>query len=118
MTQQQAILDGFVIGVPTVLISGFATPVENMPILLQRLAQAIPLTHFLIIIEGCFLKALPPRDVLDHLRALAIIAPVALPMAMFFCPQPAAVKVSSNLLQPVNRPFAIRPGGTDITREE
>ncbi|MBE7526448.1 ABC-2 transporter permease [Betaproteobacteria bacterium PRO4] len=84
MTQQQAILGGFVIGVPTVLISGFATPVENMPVLLQWLAQAIPLTHFLIIIEGCFLKALPPRDILDHLWPLAIIALAALPMAMIF----------------------------------
>lgn len=84
MTQQQAILGGFVIGVPSVLISGFATPVENMPTLLQWLAQAIPLTHFLIIIEGCFLKALPPRDVLANLWPLAVIAFAMLPMAMIF----------------------------------
>jgi len=84
MTQQQAILGGFVIGVPTVLISGFATPVENMPLLLQWLAQAIPLTHFLIIIEGCFLKALPPRDVLANLWPLAVIAFTMLPIAMIF----------------------------------
>ncbi|MDF0679031.1 MAG: ABC transporter permease, partial [Nitrosomonas sp.] len=84
MTQQQAILGGFVIGVPTVLISGFATPVENMPVLLQWLAQAIPLTHFLIIIEGCFLKALPPRDVFANLWPLAAIAFTMLPIAMIF----------------------------------
>lgn len=84
MTQQQAILGGFVIGVPTVLISGFATPVENMPLLLQWLSQAIPLTHFLIIIEGCFLKALPPRDVLANLWPLAVIAFTMLPIAMIF----------------------------------
>src|SRR3546814_8146288 len=57
-TQQQAILGAFAIGVPSVLMSGFATPVENMPMLLQWLAQAIPLTHFLIIVEGSFLKAM------------------------------------------------------------
>lgn len=84
MTQQQAILGGFVIGVPTVLISGYATPVENMPVLLQWLSQAIPLTHFLIIIEGCFLKALPPRDVLTNLWPLAVIALVMLPIAIIF----------------------------------
>ncbi|MFP5511460.1 MAG: ABC transporter permease, partial [Alphaproteobacteria bacterium] len=60
MTQQQAILGAFAIGVPAVLMSGFATPVENMPVVLQWLAQAIPLTHFLIIVEGSFLKAMPP----------------------------------------------------------
>lgn len=84
MTQQQAILGGFVIGVPTVLISGFATPVENMPVLLQWLSQVIPLTHFLVIIEGCFLKALPPRDVLTNLWPLAAIALVMLPLAVIF----------------------------------
>lgn len=83
-TQQQAILGGFIIGVPTVLISGYATPVENMPVLLQWLSQAIPLTHFLVIIEGCFLKALPSRDVIAHLWPLVVIALVMLPMAMIF----------------------------------
>lgn len=84
MTQQQAILGGFIIGVPTVLISGFATPVENMPLLLQWLAQTIPLTHFLVIVEGCFLKAMPPADVFDNLWPLAAIALAMLPMAMLF----------------------------------
>lgn len=84
MTQQQAILGGFVIGVPTVLISGFATPVENMPLVLQWLAQAIPLTHFLVIIEGSFLKAMPPDDILASLWPLAVIAVVTLTMATVF----------------------------------
>ncbi|CAM5569125.1 ABC transporter permease [Eoetvoesiella caeni] len=83
-TQQQAILGGFAIGVPAVLMSGFATPVENMPTLLQWLAQAIPLTHFLIIVQGSFLKALPLGDILASLWPLAIIALVSLTMATVF----------------------------------
>ncbi len=83
-TQQQAILGAFAIGVPAVLMSGFATPVENMPTLLQWLAQAIPLTHFLIIVEGSFLKALPPSDILASLWPLAVIALVTLTMATVF----------------------------------
>lgn len=83
-TQQQAILGAFAIGVPAVLMSGFATPVENMPLLLQWLAQAIPLTHFLIIVQGSFLKALPLGDVLASLWPLAIIALVSLTMATVF----------------------------------
>ncbi|MGB3432686.1 ABC transporter permease [Achromobacter sp.] len=84
MTQQQAILGAFAIGVPAVLMSGFATPVENMPLVLQWLAQAIPLTHFLIIVEGSFLKAMPPSDILSSLWPLAVIALATLTMATVF----------------------------------
>lgn len=83
-TQQQAILGAFAIGVPAVLMSGFATPVENMPVLLQWLAQAIPLTHFLIIVQGSFLKALPFSDIVASLWPLVIIALVSLTMATVF----------------------------------
>ena len=84
MTQQQAILGAFAIGVPAVLMSGFATPVENMPLFLQWLAQAIPLTHFLVIAEGSFLKAMPPGDILASLWPLAAIALVTLTAATIF----------------------------------
>ncbi len=83
-TQQQAILGAFAFGVPAVLMSGFATPVENMPTLLQWLAQAIPLTHFLVIVQGSFLKALPLSDILASLWPLTIIALVSLTMATVF----------------------------------
>ncbi|MFA7440998.1 MAG: ABC transporter permease [Sphingomonadaceae bacterium] len=83
-TQQQAILGAFAFGVPAVLMSGFATPVENMPMLLQWLAQAIPLTHFLIIVQGSFLKALPPGDVFASLWPLAVIALTTLTIATLF----------------------------------
>ncbi|EIK53206.1 ABC transporter permease [Stutzerimonas stutzeri TS44] len=84
MTQQQAILGAFAVGVPAVLMSGFATPVENMPLFLQWLAQAIPLTHFLIIVEGTFLKAMPPGDILASLWPLALIALTTLSLASLF----------------------------------
>ncbi len=80
-TQQQAILGAFAIGVPAVLMSGFATPVENMPVALQWMAQAIPLTHFLVIVEGTFLKAMPAADVLANAWPLAVIALATLTLA-------------------------------------
>ena len=58
-TQQQAILGVFAIGYPLIMISGFATPVENMPHWLQIIAQASPLKHFLVIMQGSFVKAMP-----------------------------------------------------------
>ena len=84
MTQQQAILGAFAIGVPAVLMSGIATPVENMPVVLQWLAQAIPLTHFLVIVEGSFLKSMPAGDILANLWPLAVIALATLTLASVF----------------------------------
>ncbi|NLA67504.1 MAG: ABC transporter permease [Gammaproteobacteria bacterium] len=83
-TQQQAILGAFAIGVPAVLMSGFATPVENMPLVLQWAAQAIPLTHFLVIAHGSVLKAMPPAEILSNLWPLAVIALVTLTAATVF----------------------------------
>ncbi len=83
-TQQQAILGTFAIGVPAVLMSGFATPVANMPELLQWIAQAIPLKHFLVILHGSFMKALPPAEVFANAWPMAAIAAVTLTLATLF----------------------------------
>ena len=83
-TQQQAILGTFSIGIPTILISGFATPVENMPAVLQAVAELSPLKHYLIIVQGSFLKALPPSEVLANAWPLAAIAAVTFSMAVVF----------------------------------
>lgn len=83
-TQQQAILGTFAAVVPMVLMSGFTTPVENMPTVLQWIAQAIPLTHFLVIVQGSFVKDLPLADILTHLWPMAVIALVTLVGAIFF----------------------------------
>lgn len=83
-TQQQAILGTFAMGVPAVLISGFATPVENMPIVLQWLAQTVPLKHYLIILQGSFLKALTPGEIFANAWPMAVIAMVTLTVATWF----------------------------------
>jgi ABC-2 type transport system permease protein len=83
-TQQQAILGAFAVGVPLVLISGFATPVENMPPALQAVAQADPLKHFLVIVQGLFLKALPPEAIGRNVWPIAVIAVITLTAALVF----------------------------------
>lgn len=80
-TQQQAILGVFSIMVPVILVSGFATPLENMPGWLQTVAQANPLKHFLIIVQGTFLRAQPAADVLANAWPLAVIALCTLTLA-------------------------------------
>ncbi len=74
MTQQQAILGSFVFMSPSVLLSGFATPIENMPEWLQYATYANPLRYFLVIVKGVFLKAMPVDVVLENTWPMAIIA--------------------------------------------
>ncbi len=80
-TQQQAILGAFALIVPIVLTSGFATPVSNMPAWLQTVSLANPLRHYLVIVQGSFLKALPVADVLASAWPLVVIAAVTLGFA-------------------------------------
>jgi ABC-2 type transport system permease protein len=81
-TQQQAILGTFSLGVPLILISGFATPVENMPDWLQTVATASPLKYYLIIVRGSFLKELPVAEVFANAWPMALIALVTLSSAI------------------------------------
>jgi len=55
-TQQQGILGAFVLVVPYILMSGFATPVENMPTWLIPVTDFISLKYFLLLLKGVFLK--------------------------------------------------------------
>lgn len=80
-TQQQAFLGMFLVTVPSILLSGFASPVENMPGWLQIIAEADPLKHYLIIAEGLFLKSMPADAVFAHTWPLVIIAAVTLSAA-------------------------------------
>lgn len=41
---------------PSIILSGFIFPVENMPKWLQPISLLIPATHFLKIVRGIFLK--------------------------------------------------------------
>ena len=72
--QQQAVIGLFFYLMPAVLISGYATPVENMPDWLQWLARTDPLTHFIVICKGVFLKSVPASVILAHTWPMALIA--------------------------------------------
>lgn len=72
-TQQQAMLGTFVIMVPSVLLSGFATPIENMPEWLQPVSFLMPLKYMLVISKGIFLKDMHATIVLHNLWPMVII---------------------------------------------
>ncbi|MCP5395892.1 MAG: ABC transporter permease [Sphingomonadaceae bacterium] len=77
-TQQQAFLGSFLATVPIVMLSGFSSPVENMPEWLQVLNHANPAQYFLPVCQGLFLKAMPAADVFDWMWPVALIAVVTL----------------------------------------
>jgi ABC-2 type transport system permease protein len=78
MTQQQAFLGSFIALVPLMLLSGYASPIDNMPEWLQIITYADPIRYFLIIVEGLFLKAMPAHVVFQQVWPLALIACVTL----------------------------------------
>ena len=55
-TQLQAMQMTFILLLPSILLSGFIFPRETMPKLLQILGGLFPLTYFLKIVRGIFLK--------------------------------------------------------------
>lgn len=73
-TQQQAMLGTFIFMLPSVLLSGYATPIENMPTWLQPVTYVIPLRYMLVISKGLFLKAMPFSMVLESVWPLLIIS--------------------------------------------
>lgn len=83
-TQQQAMLGTFVFLVPSILLSGFATPIENMPSWLQVVSYGIPLRYMLIISKGIFLKAMPFYIVFENLWPVALIACFTFPASALY----------------------------------
>lgn len=73
-TQQQANLGAFVFLSPAISLSGFATPIENMPYWLQILTLANPLRYMIVVSKAIFLKSMPLWEVFLVSWPLFIIA--------------------------------------------
>jgi ABC-2 type transport system permease protein len=83
-TQQQALLGLFLFLMPALLMSGYASPIENMPGWLQPLTYANPLRYMMIIVKGVFLKDMPATEVFTNIWPMAIIAIFTLGIATWF----------------------------------
>jgi len=83
-TQQQAILGAFIFLVPAIALSGYAAPVENMPVWLQKVVSINPVKHFLITVKGLFLKDMSLGDVWSNSWPLLVIGTFTLSMAGWF----------------------------------
>ena len=70
---QQAAMMGSLMGMmlPTMLLTGFLFPIENMPIFLQVLSNAVPSRWYFIIVKRVMLKGLGFGDVWKETAILA-----------------------------------------------
>lgn len=80
-TQQQAILGVITFQMPAVLLSGFISPIEDMPLFWQYLTWLNPVRFFMVLTRGIFLKGMGFQDVFVNLIPLIIIAIITLSLA-------------------------------------
>jgi ABC-2 type transport system permease protein len=81
LTQQQGLLGVFMFMVPSVILSGFASPIANMPPAVQLLTEFNPVRHFLVIVRGVFLQGAGVSDLLPQYALLALLGLASLSAA-------------------------------------
>jgi len=77
-TQQQALMGVFFYFMPSILFSGFVFPIYNIPLVLRWIAYINPLTYFLVIVRGVFLKGVGITVLWPQLLFLAVVGPLLL----------------------------------------
>jgi ABC-2 type transport system permease protein len=80
-SQQQAFLGTFGFMSPAVILSGYMAPVENMPAPLRVLSAMDPLTHFILVVKGIFLKGYGSAQAWPHVWPLLAIGIVSMAFA-------------------------------------
>ncbi len=80
-TQQQAILGVITFQMPAILLSGFISPIEDMPVFLQYFTYLNPMRFFLVLSKGIFLKGMGVYDVFTNVLPLIIIGTITLSLA-------------------------------------
>ena len=81
LTQQQALLGAFLYMVPSIILSGFATPIANMPDWVQTLTLFNPMRYFLVIVRSVFLEGSGFTTLASQFWPMALIGVVTLATA-------------------------------------
>lgn len=71
-TQQQAILGAFFFVMPALLLSGFMSPIANMPGWVQTLTWVNPVRHFVALLRAVMLKGADLTDLAQPLIIMAV----------------------------------------------
>ena len=81
VTQQQGLLGAFLFLVPAIILSGFTTPIANMPPFIQNLTLLNPMRYFMVILRGVFLEGQAFHMLIDQFWPMAMIGAVNLTIA-------------------------------------
>lgn len=81
VTQQQGLLGAFIFMVPAIILSGFATPIRNMPGMVQDITLCNPMRYFLVVLRGVFLEGLPFDLLIPQFWPMALIGVAAFGIA-------------------------------------
>ena len=78
LTQQQAFATNFFVVNPAFILSGFSFPIFTMPVFMQWLSTINPMSYYLIVIRGTFLKGVGLSVLWPQMLALATLGVVLL----------------------------------------
>ncbi len=79
--QQQALMGGFSVMLPLILLSGFMSPIDSMPAWIRPLTYLNPMRHFVEIVRSVLLRGATLQDVVRPLVMLAILAVLVIAFA-------------------------------------
>jgi ABC-2 type transport system permease protein len=82
--QLQALLAAFMWVMVEFLFSGYGVPVENMPLILQKIAHIFPIYHYMIIFRAILLKGVGFAVIWPQILAGLAIGAVVVPTAVWF----------------------------------
>lgn len=83
-TQVQALTLAFAVIMVEIVFSGYSFPVENMPRLLQVIANFVPIKHWLLILRGILLKGAGVDVFWKELVSLAVLGFASITFTIFF----------------------------------
>ena len=81
-TQQQAFATNFFVINPLFTLSGFSFPISSMPAFMQWLSIINPMTYYLVVIRGTFLKGVGLAVLWPQMLALAALGVALLAMSV------------------------------------
>jgi len=73
LTQQQAFATNFFVINPAFILSGFSFPIASMPVFMQWLSNINPMSYYLVVIRGTFLKGVGLAVLWPQMLALAAL---------------------------------------------
>jgi ABC-2 type transport system permease protein len=81
-TQQQAFATNFFVINPAFILSGFSFPIASMPAFMQWISVINPMTYYLIVIRGTFLKGVGLSVLWPQMLALAALGVTLLALSV------------------------------------